>query len=371
MSKKIIIYIPNLSGGGTERFYSQLANFLSKYKNYSLTYFYSIDLKNNKNVININKDIKFRKTISRKSIFAFLEIIFFTWTRKYSLILTAQNHPNVLFSLFRFLIPKRTKLIISERAFTDLALLDSKMISSKLINKLIPFSYRNADYIHCQTKRIANHMLTKYRLPREKLVVIPNFVDISSIEKSANEKAVLKNEDRIFLLSPYIISIGRLHNQKGYQFLLNAFSKIANKIPHNLIILGEGSLLNDLSIQVKKLNLEKRVLFLGFVKNPYPLLKGAQLFVLSSLYEGMPNVLLEAIALGIPVVSSDCPSGPKEILGKKYSELLYKPRDTVSLSKLILKQIKNPIKIPNSLLKESFSIEKVLKAHNKLISKCL
>jgi len=214
-------------------------------------------------------------------------------------------------------------------------------------------------------------MVTKYRLPREKLVVIPNFVDVLSVEKSANEKAFLKNEDRCYLKSPYIISIGRLHNQKGYKFLLNAFSKIANKIPHNLIILGEGSLLNDLSIQVKELNLEKRVLFPGFVQNPYPLLKGAQLFVLSSLYEGMPNVLLEAIALGVPVVSSDCPSGPKEILGEKYRELLYKPRDTVSLSKLILKQIQNPIKIPISLLKESFSIEKVLKAHNKLISKCL
>ena len=135
--------------------------------------------------------------------------------------------------------------------------------------------------------------------------------------------------------------------------------------------MGKGSLLDDLSTQVKELNLEERVLFTGFVKNPYPILKGAQLFVLSSLYEGMPNVLLEAIALGVPVVSSDCPSGPKEILGKKYKELLYKPKDTVSLSKLILKQVKNPKKIPISFLRESFSIEKVLKAHDELISKCL
>jgi len=369
MRKKIIIYIPNLSGGGTERFYYQLANFLSKFQEYSLTYFYSVDLKNKKNLI--HKDIKFRKTLASKSIFAFLEIIFFTWTSKYSLILTAQNHPNVLFSLFRFLIPKRTKLIISERAFTELALVDSKKITSKLINLLIPLSYRNADYIHCLTNRIANHMATKYKLPKKKLVVIPNFVDVSSIEKSANEEVVLKNKDRWFLKSPYIISIGRLHNQKGYKFLLVSFSKIANKIPHNLIILGEGSLLNDLMMQVKELNLEKRVIFPGFVKNPYPLLKRSQLFVLSSLYEGMPNVLLEAIALNVPIVSSDCPSGPKEILGERYKELLYQPKDTVSLSKLILKQINNPKKIPISFLKESFSVERVLKAHDELITKCL
>jgi len=367
--KKIIIYIPNLSGGGTERFYTQLAKFLANMEKFSLTYFYSINLNNTQ--YSNNRYIQYRKTVSRKSIFAILEIILFSWRYKNSLILTAQNHPNVLFSFFRFLLPIRTKLIISERAFTDLALEDSKMLSSKLINKLIPYSYPNADYIHCLTKRIAENIVSKYKVPKEKVIVIPNFVDISSIKKSAEGKVLLKKEDRYLCESPYIISMGRLHNQKGYKYLIAAFSNISNRIPHNLIILGEGPLLNDLKNQVKGLNLVKRVSFAGFVKNPYPILKNAKLFVLSSLYEGMPNVLLEAISLGVPIVSSDCPSGPREILGNNYKNLMYSPRDTLSLSKLIMKQINKPERIPISFLKKNFSIDKVLKSHDDLISKCI
>ena len=366
--KKIIIYIPNLSGGGTERFYTQLSKFLANIEKFSITYFYSINLNNTK--YSNNRFIQYRKTASRKSIFAILQIVLFTWRNKNSLILTAQNHPNVLFSLFRFLLPIKTKLIISERAFTDLALEDSKMLSSKLINKLIPFSYPKADYIHCLTKRIANHLVSKYKLPKEKIVVIPNFVDVLSIEKSSKKNIFLKKEDKLLFESPYIISMGRLHNQKGYKYLLKAFSNISNQIPHNLIILGEGPLLNDLKNQVKILNIEKRVFFVGFIENPYPILRDAKLFVLSSLYEGMPNVLLEAISLSVPIVSSNCPSGPMEILGNKYKNLLYSPRDTVTLSKLIIQQINKPEIIPISFLNKSFSIDKVLKDHDELISKC-
>ena len=367
--KKIIIYVPNLSGGGTERFYTQLSKFLSNLQKYSITYFYSI---NSSNTIPINNQyIEFKKTISSKSIVSLLEIIIFTWRYKYGLILTAQNHPNVLFSFFRFLLPYRTKLIISERAFTDLALADSKRISNKLINKLIPFSYRNADYVHCLTKRIASHIVSKYKVPIKKIAVIPNFVDVLSIDKNSYKKINLDEDKKNFLNSPYIVSIGRLHNQKGYKFLINAYSNISNLVPHNLVILGEGPLLSNLKNQVKKLNLEKRVLFCGFITNPYPILRKSELFVLSSLYEGMPNVLLEAIALGVPIVSSDCPSGPREILGDKYKKLLYYPNDTKSLSKLMIKQIKKPTKIPINYLNKSFSIEKVLTAHDDLISKCL
>ena len=88
--KKIIIYIPNLSGGGTERFYTQLAKFLANMEKFSLTYFYSINLNNTQ--YSNNRYIQYRKTVSRKSIFAILEIILFSWRYKNSLILTAQNH---------------------------------------------------------------------------------------------------------------------------------------------------------------------------------------------------------------------------------------------------------------------------------------
>ena len=367
--KKVVIYIPNLSGGGTERFYTKFGEHLSNLKKYSITYFYSIDSDDKK--LAKNPYIEFKKTKSSKAFFAVFEIIFSTWKQKYSLFLTAQNNPNVFFSFFKFLLPKTTKLIISEQAFTYLAVNDSKLFTNKIINTTIPYVYKNADYIHCLTSRIAAHLIKNYNVPKTKVVVIPNFVDFSLIAKNAKAKILFANLKNESLNSKFIVSMGRFHTQKGYRIFLDAFSKIANKIPHKLILIGDGPQMFNLKNQVKSLGLSKRVLFPGYLKNPYPIIKKAELFVLSSLYEGLPTVLIEAISLGIPIVSSDCPSGPREILGEKYKDLLYEPQDTNALSELIIRQINNPKKIPIGDIREKFSIKKVLKAHDKLITKCI
>lgn len=367
--EEIIIYIPNFSGGGTERFFTQFALSLSKLKKYQITYFYSVDLENT----NFSKKpyINFKKTKSKRATLAFFEILFLSWIKRYSLIITAQNNPNVLFSYFRFLLPKRIKLIISEQTATDLALKDSKLITSKFINKLISFSYKNADYVHCITDRSAALLIDKYKVPKEKTIVIPYYVDFSLIDKNSKLKFFCENFDKNFLESKFIVSMGRLHSQKGYQFLIDAFSTIAHKIPHNLVIIGDGSQMHILKKQVKTFSLENRVLFTGYLKNPYPIIKKADLFVISSLYEGLSLALIEAISLGIPILSSDCPFGPREILGEEYEDLLYQPLNSLALSKLIIQQLKNPKKIPTDHIKERFSIQNVMKAFEELIDNCL
>ena len=360
--KKIIIYIPNLSGGGTERFFTQLAYFLSKIDKYSITFFYSVG--NGINIFPSKTLIKLNKTISKKSFFSILEIIIFAWKNKSSLILTAQNNPNVFMSCFKFMLPKNTKLIISERSFTNLALKDSNLISSKIINQLIPLCYKNADFVHCLTERIGILITKKYNVPEKKIKIIPNFVDVKKIRESSNKKTIQ-------FKFKYIISIGRLHSQKGYNYLLKAYSLISDRIPHKLVIVGDGPLKNEIKKQINLLRLEEKVILAGFIKNPYPVLYNADLFVLSSQYEGMPNVLLEAISLGVPIISSDCPSGPKEIIGKDYPNLLYETKDYIALSKLILKQLNFPLKIPQNFLEKNYSVQKILNDYDNLISQCL
>lgn len=359
--KKIIFYIPNISGGGTEKFFTQLAYFLSKRGKYAVTFFYSIgEIKNEKESKSL---INYHKTNSRKTILAIFEVIIFSWKNNSSLTITAQNNPNVFLSLFRFLLPKNNRLIISERSFTYLALKDASFISREVISRLIPFSYKNADFIVCQTRRVGVFLIKKYNVPIEKIKVIPNFVDIKKIRKFANKK-IIKFKFK------YIISVGRLHTQKGYKYLLKAFSMIIDQIPHKLVIVGEGPLKSQLEEQIKLLNLESKVILMGYVQNPYPLIKNADLFILSSLYEGMPNVLLEAIALGVPIISSDCPTGPKEILGKNFIDLMYKPKDTLVLSKLIIRQINFPKIVKNTNFDKNFSVKNVFDNFDSLISKC-
>lgn len=115
--------------------------------------------------------------------------------------------------------------------------------------------------------------------------------------------------------APVLISVGRLEPQKDYATLINAFNKIITAGGnYRLIILGEGKLRSELDAQITKLAINERVCLQGFVSNPYSYMAAARLLVLSSRWEGLPTVLIEALALGCPVVATDCPSGPREIL---------------------------------------------------------
>lgn len=114
--------------------------------------------------------------------------------------------------------------------------------------------------------------------------------------------------------TPFILSVGRLDPQKDYPTLIRAFSLIHDRVQHNLIILGEGNRRRELERLISELQLDDRVFLPGYHENPYAYMQRASLFVMSSVWEGLPNVLIEALAVGCPVVSTNCPSGPNEIL---------------------------------------------------------
>jgi glycosyltransferase involved in cell wall biosynthesis len=113
---------------------------------------------------------------------------------------------------------------------------------------------------------------------------------------------------------PVILGVGRLTEQKQFTTLISSFAHLLKRCPAHLMILGEGEDRPALETLVGKLNLSENVALPGFVANPYPYLNRASVFVLSSAWEGLPTVLIEALALGTPIVSTDCPSGPSEIL---------------------------------------------------------
>lgn len=142
--------------------------------------------------------------------------------------------------------------------------------------------------------------------------------------KSVQEKSriIMNQVDEKFFTTSYdgerkhIVTTGRLTAQKNHKMLIEAFSKISHEVEDNLIIYGEGELRGELEKYISDLGLENRVLLPGAVKDVPNTIKSAKLFVLSSDYEGMPNSLLEAMALGLPCISTDCPcGGPREVLG--------------------------------------------------------
>lgn len=142
-----------------------------------------------------------------------------------------------------------------------------------------------------------------------------------------------------------IITVGRLEPQKNHRLLINAFSNIAQDFPdQNLVIYGEGNLRQDLEKLVEDLDLKNRVLFPGDTKDVPEKLAQSRLFVLSSDYEGMPNALLEAMAVGVPCISTDCPcGGPREIIAQNISGVLVPCNDVETLTKELRTLLADPV----------------------------
>jgi glycosyltransferase involved in cell wall biosynthesis len=172
--------------------------------------------------------------------------------------------------------------------------------------------YRFADAIVAVSQGVADDLQRITGLPFNRFHVIANPVITPDLADQAREAV-----DHPWLAEvapPIILGIGRLTRQKDFPTLLKAFSLVSREIDCRLMILGEGRDRVSLEQLARDLGIAERVDLVGFRPNPYAYLQRARLFVLSSAWEGSPNALTEAMALGVPVVSTDCPSGPREVL---------------------------------------------------------
>jgi glycosyltransferase involved in cell wall biosynthesis len=172
-----------------------------------------------------------------------------------------------------------------------------------------------------------------FRLPPDHVVISRNLLDLDRLDRLANEPLPAEVASEPFLL----VAAGRLHAQKGYRYLLEAIDELVNRRQRQLrlVVLGTGELRSDLEEFVRDHGLQQHVTFAGFVANPLPWFRQADLFVLPSLFEGLPNSLLEAVACGTPALATDCPSGPIEILDEGRLGGLVAPADAGALADTI------------------------------------
>ena len=183
----------------------------------------------------------------------------------------------------------------------------------------------------CVSDGVKQDVLNNLKVKPKNIKTIYNPFDIQEIQTKANEKIDLNFE--------YIINVAALTKVKNQALLLKAFSKLNTNL--HLVFLGKGRQEKNLKNLAKKLNIENKVHFLGWKPNPYKYIKNAKLFVLSSEVEGFGNVLVESLALNTPVVSTNCPSGPSEILINELSKFLAKNKDEFDLKEKIELALKN------------------------------
>jgi len=189
-------------------------------------------------------------------------------------------------------------------------------LSSSLMNIdkfLVRILFNRAYQIICVSKAVAKDLIDNFKIKEDKVRVVYNPLSIKEISALAAEP--LEPEYKNIFNSPVIINIGRIGRQKGQWYLIRAFKEAENEIKDvKLVILGVGKLESELKQLVKNLGLESKVYFLGWQRNPFKFLAKSKIFVLSSLWEGLPCVILEAMACKLPIISVDCKSGPREII---------------------------------------------------------
>lgn len=302
MKKKILLMVPMLHQGGFERVCIRTARLLQNKYHVSIIVFSDEDIAydiSGISVININ--IKTTQSYLGK-IINVIRRAYAVYKIKESSDAIVCYSFGITANLINVLSKNKVKIWVGLRGFTDL---------DSFIHPLI---CKRSDLIICCSAEIREQV--KKRFPNKKTVYLYNPYNVNEIQKLSEEKLEDKDE---FLLKhdPIIVSMGREDDVKGFWHLLRSFSNIAGKFPQaRLIIIGEGQF-TEYKKFAKRLNITEKVFFTGVRKNPFSILAKANIYVLTSSNEGFPNALVEAMALGIPVIATDCKSGPREILSKK------------------------------------------------------
>ena len=346
---RILFVLPSLACGGSEKIFVSLINALNKeIFEPRLVFGYKGPLVENV----INKDLLIN--LNRKKVVLLLpKLIRLISKEKPDLIFSTLSHLNAALCIAKAMKLIQCPIIIRESVLLSSLYSHSQSIYEKnVVSTAIKAGYRMASHVICQAEAMAEDIRDFCKLHDTPITVIHN--PIEKIPPFCKKKE-----------SDLIIAVGRLYKQKNYPLLIEAFANIMHLIPHQLHIIGEGPEKSHLSGIIKKRNLTQRIKLKGFIKDPWADYRSSSLFVLASLYEGFPNVLLEAMANSTPVVSTDCPSGPNEIIENEVNGLLASNENVDSLASQMLKILRNPdmsIRFKTAAYKsvQDFRIEKVI-----------
>ena len=276
-------------------------------------------------------------------------------------------HANVAAVVAAGLARTGTKVVLIEH--NDNSLVDQgrkRSAASKALQQFKSLTYQRADAVVGVSEGVSAYVGQTFGVSQKKLKTIYNpVVSERLLERS---KEPLSHPWFAEGEPPVLLGIGRLREQKDFSTLLKAFAQVRKARACRLLILGEGAQRNELEAEVAALGLQDDVALPGFVDNPYAYMRAASLFVLSSRWEGLPTVLVEAMACGCPVVATDCPSGPAEILEHGRLGPLVELANPDALAKAILETLQAPA--PPELLAvraADFSFDHAIAAYERLL----
>jgi glycosyltransferase involved in cell wall biosynthesis len=330
-SRPIALFIPNLGGGGAQRVMVSLANA-----------FVSLTARPVHLVVATNKG-PFRSRVESNVEVFDLGVdrtlasvgVLRSYLRRYRpvVLMSTLNYANVIAAAAHWLAGVECRLVLRE---ANVFVPNRNGLRASIYHRALQMCMQ---LFYCRAHAvIANSIDTLLSLKRahvfvgENPFVIPNPVDVQPVVWQGGTCGNAR----------YICAIGRLVHQKGFDVLIRAFAKMEARNAR-LVILGEGPLRKELADLAEVLGVGDRVSMPGFVEEPWQILANASVFALSSRWEGFGNVLVEALAVGVPIVATDCPGGPRDILdGGRYG-MLVPVDDVTALSEALDRALANPV----------------------------
>lgn len=327
--KTVAFLLPNLCGGGAERVFVHLINALDRSRFRPLLILIE---KKGDYLTDVASDVTVIDLASRRFLHAIFHLVKTLRHIKPDILLTSHGYISLTLALLSPFLPRTMRLIVRE------ANLPSRWVTTHPLGRRLLFSFlyrilfRRLPCIVAQSAAMHSDISTFCHTPPNRIITIPNPLDVAAIEHCAFTfpSPITWPEGKKRLLA-----VGRLSPQKQYHHLLEAGAHLLPDTPFYLVICGEGAERDHLQEIINRLGLSSSVFLAGFVKNPYPLMKDADLLILSSAFEGFPNVLIEAHACGTPTVSYDKIGGVEEIVIEGVNGLLARYGDPHNLATTI------------------------------------
>ncbi|MDE2108037.1 MAG: glycosyltransferase [Gammaproteobacteria bacterium] len=298
--KSVMFVVPSLGGGGAERVVLTLLKHLDRTQ-FSLS-LVVINTRRSVHLSEVPRDVELIDFGSRRVRAALLKLLRLIRRRRPDVVFSTQGYLNLGMALIKPWLPAATRCVARETSIV------SKLLHLHRRPAVLRFLYRRVyqrlDTVVCQSRAMRDDLVTAYGFPADKTVIIHNPVDVEWVRARAREQL-----DLIGLKPGHVnlVTAGRLSPEKGLDIVIAALALC--RMPNlNLVILGEGKLRAALEALALKLGVRGQVQFAGFQTNPYPWFAHADLFVLGSRSEGFPNVALEALACGTPLVATPCDS---------------------------------------------------------------
>jgi len=337
MKTRVLFIVPTLGEGGTERAVSILiqklnnTKFLASPALFTLKGEYLPDLPEGTVVHDLQKNSRWDNPRALRRLVTIIR------KERPDILYSLGWYSNLVAILAHKVAGTPARLILGVRNFPSRDL--DRLSFSWLHRMVVRFLYQRADLILSNSQASLEDLVKNFSIPRESVAVIYNAIDTRSIRELALEPFEGQWSK---IGKPIIVAAGRLTKQKGHESLVRAVARVRQTVPCRLGILGVGPLQKKLEALGRDLGFGEDLIFPGFQINPYKFMKRATVFVLSSLWEGFPNVLVEAMACGTPVVAMRCPSGPEEIIDHGENGLLTEVADEEDLARKILELLEAP-----------------------------